>query len=122
MWLFCRCPPRPHPPPPHPQRVVECKIAAALLGKSLGLDGWQGMTTLKAVQEAAGKSTAEMVEYVATSLQEEPYTTAALTEELGSLSELLQVLSCSSPCLYTTNMFRHSARAAHEVFMHAPTQ
>ena len=75
------------------QRVVECKIAAALLGKGLGLEGWQGMSTLKAVQEAAGKSTAEMVEYVAANLQEEPYTTAALTEELGSLSELLQVLS-----------------------------
>lgn len=95
------------------KRVVECKIAAALLGKGLGLEGWQGMSTLKAVQEAAGKSTAEMVEYVAANLQEEPYTTAALTEELGSLSELLQSDKRADAVLAEATEFLLRDRATH---------
>lgn len=96
------------------KRVVECKIAAFVLGKALGLEAWDSLTTLREVQEGAGETTEGMLKKVAELLKPEPYSAAELEEELGrGLRELFSANDRALAVLAEAADYKLRDRASH---------
>ena len=66
------------------QRVVECRLAAKLLAKKLGLADWKNLSKLKQVQIEIGNSLEDMLKAVQKCIHTEKYT----KEELVDLLEM----------------------------------
>lgn len=64
------------------QRVAECRLATKVLAKRLNLHNWSELAKLKEAQTASGKSLAEMIKLVETTLHEHAYTIDELCEIL----------------------------------------
>ena len=65
-------------------RVVECRLAALIISKLLGLTNWSEQKRLKDVQTSASKTLPDMIELVKQHLHAEPYSKA----EIATLLEL----------------------------------
>jgi N-acetylgalactosamine kinase len=64
-------------------RVAECRLASLLLAKKLAVADPLTCLTLRAVQERAGKTVAEMAALVPSLLHDALYTVAEVAAELG---------------------------------------
>lgn len=63
--------------------MAECRFASLVLAKKLHLEDALSLTTLRAVQEKAGRTLEEMYDAVQQLLHREPYTVADVAEILG---------------------------------------
>jgi len=64
-------------------RVVECRFAAVVLAKKLGIPKWESaVRRLRDVQELSGKSLSELAAFARASLREGPWTLNDVNEEL----------------------------------------
>ena len=93
------------------KRVVECRIAIALISKSREIS--EIPKTLKAVQELCG-SIEDMREIIDSCIQKESYTTAELEELLGTpLIEIVKEIPYSDLVLNSNSEYRPRQRAIH---------
>ena len=78
-------------------RVIECRLASAILGKELNINGWEKPKIMKTLQEESGKSIKEMIECCKKYLLKDFYT----------IPDICQVLSLSQDDLFQ-NYFQSS--------------
>jgi len=64
-------------------RVVECRMAAKILGKTMQLENWRSISKLGDLQAAAKKSIWEMMSVVKETLHQQPYTKDEVVQILG---------------------------------------
>ncbi|CAG9325832.1 unnamed protein product [Blepharisma stoltei] len=94
------------------KRVVECRIAVALIAKAFNLPIFP--KTLKEIQEELGRSLEEMIEIVNLHIREEEYTTAMLEETFGTLLiEIVKDIQYSDIVLNNNTSYKPRQRALH---------
>eukprot|EP01121_Diplochlamys_sp_Union-15-3_P020969 TRINITY_DN8357_c0_g1_i1.p1 TRINITY_DN8357_c0_g1~~TRINITY_DN8357_c0_g1_i1.p1 ORF type:complete len:472 (+),score=69.66 TRINITY_DN8357_c0_g1_i1:37-1452(+) len=71
-------------------RVVECRLAAILLAKKLGLD-WKSVRILAHVQNLGPFTLDQLIEHVKNHLHSHPYTLSEIASELGVSEEELSI-------------------------------
>ena len=93
-------------------RVVECRLAAVLIAKLLGLTHWGDLKRLKDVQTAASKTLPDMIALVEQHLHPEPYSKTEIANLLERTEEDLndQYLTKNTKHL---NQFKLHQRATH---------
>jgi len=96
-------------------RVVECRMAAKVLGKSMKIEGWKSISKLGDLQAAAEKSLWEMMSVVKETLHEEPYTKDEIVQmlELGSPRELEELVNMADDSVRRVSTFELFKRAFH---------
>eukprot|EP01112_Ceratiomyxa_fruticulosa_P005420 TRINITY_DN1603_c0_g1_i10.p1 TRINITY_DN1603_c0_g1~~TRINITY_DN1603_c0_g1_i10.p1 ORF type:complete len:486 (+),score=80.06 TRINITY_DN1603_c0_g1_i10:670-2127(+) len=93
-------------------RVVECKLAAAVLAKYLKLD-LSAVKKLKHVQDLSGKSLSELVSFVQSSLHSEVYTLDEISSILEISKEEIEKTYMSSGVKVNSEKFELHNRALH---------
>ena len=91
-------------------RVAECKMAATVLGKSLGVPG--GVTRLGDLQKASGLSLLQIIEKVDSVLKPGKYTKQEIIDAVGMTEEELDA-ACLSANTIAMKEFRLRDRAMH---------
>ena len=94
-------------------RVVECRLAARLLARHLGLEAWTEMTKLRGVQEAARKSLDEMLTLVSAVLRDSAYEKREIMRHLDFESEAEFDAACLTPNTRHVKEFALRQRATH---------
>eukprot|EP01083_Nonionella_stella_P112664 331729_1 len=95
-------------------RVVECRLAAQLVAKKLGVESWASIRTLSEAQQKAGLTLDEMFSASEKYLHGDNYSTDELQSDEcfgGELSSLIQGLSHAHHVLANTLSFTLRSRA-----------
>jgi len=96
-------------------RVVECRIAAKVLGKSMQVEEWRSISKLGDLQVAADKSIWEMMNVTKESLHEEPYTKDEVVKilELDTPHDLEELVGMVDDNVRSVTTFQLFKRAFH---------
>lgn len=93
------------------KRVVECRLAVGVMAKTLGMQNWDQIKTLRDFQEHSGKTLEEMPELVKSLLCPTPYTLDKIVDTLELPESKVRELYFVRPVTVTT--FDLYSRAMH---------
>jgi len=94
-------------------RVVECRLAARMLARYLGLESWMEVIKLRHVQEASRKTFDEMLNLVGTVFRKEYYEKSEIMRFLDFESEASFDESCLTANTRHVTQFALRQRATH---------